>query len=130
MRDGRALRTNLSGAHGGALALFHPVAQGPGIADRAMQEELEEGCPTLYASEEDRRWMANWLRVGASPAVAYALNRAWYETDLRDLLPAVRVPTLVLYRSISEDEALDVAARRSEERRVGKECRSRWSPYH
>ena len=22
------------------------------------------------------------------------------------------------------------AARRSEERRVGKECRSRWSPYH
>src|SRR5258708_35982092 len=23
-----------------------------------------------------------------------------------------------------------VAARRSEERRVGKECRSRWSPYH
>src|SRR2546425_2405459 len=24
----------------------------------------------------------------------------------------------------------DAAARRSEERRVGKECRSRWSPYH
>src|SRR2546429_1372477 len=26
--------------------------------------------------------------------------------------------------------ALADAARRSEERRVGKECRSRWSPYH
>ena len=24
----------------------------------------------------------------------------------------------------------DSRARRSEERRVGKECRSRWSPYH
>ena len=24
----------------------------------------------------------------------------------------------------------EVAERRSEERRVGKECRSRWSPYH
>src|SRR2546422_7957392 len=24
----------------------------------------------------------------------------------------------------------DLAAERSEERRVGKECRSRWSPYH
>ena len=24
----------------------------------------------------------------------------------------------------------DVAEQRSEERRVGKECRSRWSPYH
>ena len=28
---------------------------------------------------------------------------------------------------LAEDYALDV---RSEERRVGKECRSRWSPYH
>ena len=26
--------------------------------------------------------------------------------------------------------ASDVANSRSEERRVGKECRSRWSPYH
>src|SRR3712207_9171430 len=25
---------------------------------------------------------------------------------------------------------IDVAEKRSEERRVGKECRSRWSPYH
>ena len=25
---------------------------------------------------------------------------------------------------------LDIAINRSEERRVGKECRSRWSPYH
>src|SRR2546426_8394317 len=25
---------------------------------------------------------------------------------------------------------VDVVTRRSEERRVGKECRSRWSPYH
>ena len=24
----------------------------------------------------------------------------------------------------------DIVANRSEERRVGKECRSRWSPYH
>ena len=27
-------------------------------------------------------------------------------------------------------EALDALEDRSEERRVGKECRSRWSPYH
>ena len=30
---------------------------------------------------------------------------------------------------IIEDEPRN-AKRRSEERRVGKECRSRWSPYH
>ena len=28
------------------------------------------------------------------------------------------------------DPALDANSSRSEERRVGKECRSRWSPYH
>ena len=32
------------------------------------------------------------------PRGAYALNRAFFETDLREILPAVRVPTLVLYR--------------------------------
>ena len=31
---------------------------------------------------------------------------------------------------LTEEVAKDVAANRSEERRVGKECRSRWSPYH
>ena len=33
---------------------------------------------------------------------------------------------------ITDEKVTDVAAAkaRSEERRVGKECRSRWSPYH
>src|SRR2546430_14589456 len=40
---------------------------------------------------------------------------------------AFQVPNLV--RSLVADAALS-SAFRSEERRVGKECRSRWSPYH
>src|SRR5256884_8808141 len=32
--------------------------------------------------------------------------------------------------TIKKDFALQVGEKRSEERRVGKECRSRWSPYH
>ena len=35
----------------------------------------------------------------------------------------------VVYRAHDERLDRDVAVR-SEERRVGKECRSRWSPYH
>src|SRR5215203_3779305 len=37
-----------------------------------------------------------------------------------------------ILRAIAEHDNgwLDVDAGRSEERRVGKECRSRWSPYH
>jgi class 3 adenylate cyclase len=115
-----------------ALVLFHPGARGPGTESREVQESLSrlrdgwgqqewydrelmaETCPTMYANEDDRRWFANWLRVGASPAVAYAVNRAFFETDLREVLPAVRVPTLVLYRQTSfetELDALDVAER-------------------
>jgi class 3 adenylate cyclase len=51
-----------------------------------------------------------------SPAVAYALNRALRETDLREVFPAVRVPTLVLYRSLMANEALNVAAQISSSR--------------
>ena len=73
-------------------------------------ELLRQLAPTLAESEEDREWFANWLRVGASPSVAYALNRAFYDTDLSDVLPAVRVPTLVLHRgALSELEALGFA---------------------
>jgi class 3 adenylate cyclase/pimeloyl-ACP methyl ester carboxylesterase len=111
-----------------ALALFHPIAydpEGRGEEARAGLAELrerwgtqefsdgilEETSPSLYADPAEREWFANWLRVGASPAAAYALNRAWYETDLREVLPAVHVPTLVLYRSVLdvEQHARDVA---------------------
>ena len=38
-------------------------------------------------------------------------------------------PLVRAYLGGMKDEAV-LAAARSEERRVGKECRSRWSPYH
>ena len=111
-----------------ALVLFHPGTDvenyDPGIEEslarlrdrwgtRSYSDELlQGGCPTLYAREEDREWFANHLRVGASPAVAYALNRAFVETDLTELLRAVRAPTLILYRhgSLGEEPALEVAS--------------------
>jgi class 3 adenylate cyclase/pimeloyl-ACP methyl ester carboxylesterase len=110
-----------------ALVLFHPVAHNPNAQTEEVRAELadlrerwgtqefcdellREGAPTLYADPNEREWFANLLRVGASPSVAYALNRAFYETDLREVLPAVRVPTLVLYRpGWFEGFALEVA---------------------
>jgi class 3 adenylate cyclase/pimeloyl-ACP methyl ester carboxylesterase len=75
-------------------------------------EMLAEIAPSLAANEDDRSWFANWARVGASPAAAYALNRIFAETDLREVLPAVRVPTLLLYRGdAQEDHARTVQKR-------------------
>jgi class 3 adenylate cyclase len=72
---------------------------------------LAEICPTLLRSAADRMWFANWIRVGASPEVAYRLNKAFAESDLRDVLPAINVPALVLYRGTlaREEGALEVA---------------------
>src|SRR5689334_14443046 len=36
----------------------------------------------------------------------------------------------ILFGKLWRDAGLPIPAARSEERRVGKECRSRWSPYH
>jgi class 3 adenylate cyclase/pimeloyl-ACP methyl ester carboxylesterase len=99
-----------------ALILFHPFAYRPEgqseywrariaeLRERWGTQELgdeilEDTSPSLCADPAEREWFANWLRVGASPAAAYTLHRAWIETDLREVLPAVRVPTLVMYRT-------------------------------
>ena len=37
------------------------------------------------------------------------------------------VPVVI---TVYKDKKFDFIIKRSEERRVGKECRSRWSPYH
>lgn len=111
-----------------ALVLFHPHKPGGAeiteeylryhaqLRDGWGVQEWSDGlirdfAPSLADSEEERRWFANWLRVGASPSVAYALNRAANETDLKEVWPAVHVPTLFLYRSHAEAVTLDVAAR-------------------
>src|SRR5229473_2331680 len=46
------------------------------------------------------------------------------------LIEAGKVRTKHLKTELITMAQLEAAARRSEERRVGKECRSRWSPYH
>ena len=40
------------------------------------------------------------------------------------------IETDMLHRGLNEEVVRMISAERSEERRVGKECRSRWSPYH
>ena len=56
------------------------------------------------------------------------------QTPAVDAVPAAPLPpaTILGYPRIGPDRELKRAVERSrsEERRVGKECRSRWSPYH
>lgn len=45
------------------------------------------------------KWWATYLRMGASPGAALALTRMNAEIDIRPVLPAIQVPTLVLHRT-------------------------------
>jgi pimeloyl-ACP methyl ester carboxylesterase len=58
---------------------------------------LDIRAPSLMHDERARQWWARFLRMSASPSAAAALTRMNYEIDIRDLLPAIRVPTLILH---------------------------------
>jgi class 3 adenylate cyclase len=81
----------------GWAAALDRLRRGWGTREFADQM-LAEICPTLLRSAADRLWFVNLLRVGASPEVGFELNRAFGESDLRDVLPAINVPALVLFR--------------------------------
>ncbi len=60
---------------------------------------LEERAPSIASDPEFREWWATYVRMGASPGAAIALTRMNADIDVRSVLPAVRVPTLVLHRT-------------------------------
>ncbi|MEO8425289.1 MAG: adenylate/guanylate cyclase domain-containing protein [Actinomycetota bacterium] len=53
---------------------------------------------------------AKMSRFGATPGSMVALSRMWFETDVRDILPTIRVPTLVLSMTKSSWAGLEPAA--------------------
>ena len=60
---------------------------------------IEFFVPSKASDETFRRQWAGWERAGASPAAAIALTRMNTEIDVRPILPAIRVPTLVMHRT-------------------------------
>jgi pimeloyl-ACP methyl ester carboxylesterase len=67
---------------------------------------IESRAPTLARDDRARQWWGRFLRLSASPAAAIALSQMNYEIDIRHLLPAIRVPTLILH-SVA-DRTVDV----------------------
>ncbi|HSK56461.1 MAG TPA: adenylate/guanylate cyclase domain-containing protein [Jiangellales bacterium] len=65
--------------------------------------DLQVVAPSVADDPSFRRWWARYLRSSASPAAAVALARMNTAADVRRLLPAVSVPTLVLHRRGDRD---------------------------
>jgi pimeloyl-ACP methyl ester carboxylesterase/DNA-binding CsgD family transcriptional regulator len=58
--------------------------------------------PTAFADARYRKWYARYLRAAASPGMAMALVRMNAQLDVRDSLPLVKAPTLILHRTHEE----------------------------
>ena len=72
----------------------------------------------------------NVIRYGNidSPLVWDFISIAFYLVGSAIFLYLPLIPDFAYYRDNLDDS--HKIRKRSEERRVGKECRSRWSPYH
>ena len=68
--------------------------------------------------------------VDADAVLSQAAETSSAKPVSDDAVPPTKRMQKLERKSEKAHERLDAARERSEERRVGKECRSRWSPYH
>jgi pimeloyl-ACP methyl ester carboxylesterase len=71
---------------------------------------IELRAPSMAKDERFRQWWARFLRLSVSPAAFATLCHMNAQIDIRQVLPAIRVPTLILH-SVN-DRALDVGGSR------------------
>jgi class 3 adenylate cyclase len=67
-------------------------------------------APSRRNDEAFVQWFGRLERAAASPGGMQALFRADYETDVRHVLPSIRVPTLILHRK--DDSTIPVGCGR------------------
>lgn len=64
-------------------------------------------APSLAHDQRFRAWWARLERMGASPSAAMALRAMNGQIDLRPVLSAIHVPTLVLHRAGDRDSSIE-----------------------
>ncbi|MGZ8259322.1 MAG: adenylate/guanylate cyclase domain-containing protein [Caldimonas sp.] len=91
-----------------AWAPDHPIGAERGVWE-ALLKRMEQGwgkgvllsafAPSLANDDAARKAWARMQRQASSPGAAVAVMRMAYEIDARAILPAIRVPTLVMHRA-------------------------------
>ena len=129
-RQGAKVASGVGGRAGEALLVIgakageHPIGlfQSGGLGQAKFADQ------TVLASAPDALDAALGLgRVGGDLLNAEFLERA---SQLGGSLFSGELFGQRPVGIVALEDAVAVAVERSEERRVGKECRSRWSPYH
>jgi class 3 adenylate cyclase len=73
--------------------------------------QIRDLAPSDAADPEFVRWWVDFQRLALSPGAAAIFSRTLVETDVTEVLSAIRVPTLVLYRARTRALGLDVGRR-------------------
>src|SRR3989449_11734782 len=90
-------------------------------------EALQKAVEVLHRSKYADQALLRELRRAIQKTEA---DLAIYNEAYRSQKPAPVEKHQIIVETDLPDYFLTTAQKRSEERRVGKECRSRWSPYH
>jgi pimeloyl-ACP methyl ester carboxylesterase/class 3 adenylate cyclase len=69
-----------------------------GTLDYAV-ESMPLFAPSYVGNAEQLAWWVRQMRVATSPGAQLAQELVFRDTDIRDLLPAIGVPTLVMHRT-------------------------------
>ena len=69
--------------------------------------DLHTMAPSVAADEHFKEWWAAYLRRSASPGAALALAKMNTQIDIRHVLPAIRVPTLIIHRAGDLDAGVE-----------------------
>jgi pimeloyl-ACP methyl ester carboxylesterase/DNA-binding CsgD family transcriptional regulator len=91
--------------HGPSVARMEEVIDGMEQA-WATGEWWDGGQPSASDDARHRIWWARYLRMAASPAMARQVLRLNMGLDIRDVLPQIDLPTLILHRT--DDSWIDV----------------------
>jgi class 3 adenylate cyclase len=92
----------------GASDETHPWGPDPAVQELAVaviHDEWGKGtiipvlAPSMAGDKAFTEWWARFERLSASPGAAAALFQMTTEMDIRDILPNIQVPTLIVHRT-------------------------------
>jgi class 3 adenylate cyclase len=85
----------------------YPFGTSPEFEDRVRRETLDGWgrgllldvlAPSRASDDVFRAWWGRYQRIGSSPGSQLRVRSTLLELDVRDILPSIRVPTLVIHR--------------------------------
>ena len=100
------------------------------MAARAKQEKRYRHLALLTNASLSSSQIRSHLKIDKQALKLLQMATDKFSLSARSYFKLIKVAQTIADLSPGEDSIITQESSRSEERRVGKECRSRWSPYH